>query len=92
MLSTMDEGDNLTTYVVSDKLSPAKGTLMIEAYTYDGTPLSSTKRKMVLSEGEVKKFSLPKSQIFGEADPAGIFVHSTFDIEEYCYEKIFLPS
>lgn len=92
MLSTMDNDDEITVYVVSDRLKQARGTLRVEAYRYDGTPLSSFKQSLRLPEGEVRKISLPKSKVFGDNDTRSIFVCSTFDTGEDTYDNIFLPS
>ena len=92
MLSTMDNDDDITVYVVSDKLKHVTGTLLIETYKYDGTLLSSFRQKLTLPEGEVRKISLPKSKVFGKADPCSLLISSTFDTGEASYENIFLPS
>lgn len=92
MLSTMDNDNEITIYVVSDRLKKTNGILQIEAYKYDGTLLSSFKQKLTLPEGEVKKISLPKSKVFGKSDPRSLLISSTFDTGEASYENIFLPS
>jgi len=91
MLSVMNGDDNITLYIVSDRLKSAKGTLLVETYKFDGTLLSSSKQTITLPEGGVKEISLPKSKIFGDADTRDVFVYSTFNTRDAVYENIFLP-
>lgn len=92
MLSTMDANDDVDIYVVSDRQTPTKGTLQIEVCKFDGTPLSSFKQKLALTDGDVQKISLPKSKMFGNAERSDIFVYSTFISDGTAYENIFLPA
>lgn len=91
MLSVMGEGEEITLYIVSDRTKPAKGTLKMETYTFDGTPVASYEKNMKVGAGEVTALNLPKSKILGDATPSDIFVHTTFKTAGDEYENIFLP-
>lgn len=84
--------DKITVHLVSDRMKPVNGRLVVRAYKFDGTPVSSFELKIILPGERVKTVSLPTAKVYAGADTCNMFVHSIFSDGETDYENIFLPS
>ena len=91
MISTTMNENRIYVHVVSDRITPTKGSLVVTTMKHDGSKVSSISKKIILEKNSVKKLEFPELELFHGANRSDLIVYTSFKDDTKNYENVYLP-